>query len=77
LTSGASGLPGDFALTVFTIEKVATEGLQAEIASTAGSRAVGGGEQGPAVGGDLEGVPQSGQGRVFLPGVGKGEACLG
>jgi len=41
LTSGASGLPGDFALTVFTIEKVATEGLQAEIASTAGSRAIG------------------------------------
>jgi hypothetical protein len=41
LTSGASGLPGDLALTVFTIEKVATEHLQAEIASTAGSRAIG------------------------------------
>jgi hypothetical protein len=41
LTSGASGLPGDLALTVFTIEKVATEHLQAEIANMAGSRAIG------------------------------------
>jgi hypothetical protein len=40
LASGAEGLPGEPALALFTVERVAPERLQAEVASVAGTRAL-------------------------------------